>query len=104
MMAIVLSGVGCTACDYPLSLLQFVHTFTVSGTIRYMKIVLETILIEIRTLSTYHFLWFTKLVSNGAKLIETVPFHSTSYNRITQSAILDTLYVYIGLLRTNLIH
>ena len=92
-MAIALSGLGCTACDYHLSLLQFVHTFTVSGTIRYMKIVLETILIEIRTLLTYHFLLFTKLVPNGAKLIETVPFHSTSYNRITRFANLDTLYV-----------
>jgi hypothetical protein len=93
LLSNLLSGLGCTACDYPLSYLQFVHTCAVCGTIRYMKIVLETILIEIRTLSTYHFLLFTKLVSNGAKLIKTVPFHSTSYNRITRFAILDTLYV-----------
>jgi len=57
-----------------------------------MKIVLETILIEIITLSTYHFLWFTKLVPNGAKLMETVHFHGPNCNRITQFAILDTLY------------
>jgi hypothetical protein len=93
LMTIVLSGVGCTACDYPLSLLQFVHTFTVSCTIRYMKIVLETILIEIRTLSTYHFLGFTKLVPYDAALMETVHFHGPNCNRITQFAILDTLYV-----------
>ena len=93
LMAIVLSGLGCTACDYPLSLLQFVHTFTVSGTIRYVNNVLETILIEIRTLSTYHFLGFTKLVPNDATLMAPVHFHGSTCNIITQSAILDTLYV-----------
>ena len=92
-MAIALSVPGCTACDYSLSYLQFVHTFTVSGTIRYMQIVLETMIIEIRTLSTYHFLVFTKLVPYYAALMETVHFHGPNCNRITQFDILDTLYV-----------
>jgi len=94
-MVIVLFVLGCTASDYHLSLLQFVHTFTVSRTIRYMKIVLETILIEIRTLSTYHFLGFTKLVPSDSTLMAPVHFHGPSCNRITQCAILDTLYDFI---------